>query len=99
MKTRQILSSVVSYCAFYVAFAQSPSAPGMLNGQGMEFIENKGQITDDQGHVRPDILYSGDAAGASIYLRKGGVSYVITKAANNENQEPETNNQEQKMRN
>ena len=47
-------------------------------GNGMEFIENKGQIVDIEGQLRPDILYMGDGGGAKVYLRKGGLSYVMT---------------------
>jgi hypothetical protein len=39
-----------------------------------DFIQNKGQITDDQGNLRPDILYNGSAGGAKIYLTKSGIS-------------------------
>ena len=64
----------------------------ILNKKTMEFIENKGQLTDAAGNLRPDILYIGDEAGAKIYLRKGGLSYVIVKtirAEENEDQEYE----------
>jgi len=47
-------------------------------GNGLEFIENRGQIVDMEGNLRPDILFVGDAGGAKIYLRKGAISYVLT---------------------
>jgi len=50
-----------------------------MRGNGMQFIENKGQIADMNNQLRPDILYMGDGGGAKIYLRKTGVSYVLTK--------------------
>jgi len=59
-------------------------------GNSLEFIENRGQIVDMEGNLRPDILYVGDGGGAKIYLRKGGVSYVLT--IDNEEEELETLN-------
>jgi len=48
-------------------------------GNNLEFIENRGQVVDMEGNLRPDILYVGDGGGAKIYLRKGGVSYVMSE--------------------
>ncbi|MBI2269968.1 MAG: hypothetical protein HYU69_06360 [Bacteroidetes bacterium] len=49
-----------------------------LRGNGLCFTPNKGQLTDTDGKLRPDVLYKGDGAGADIYLRKTGISYVYT---------------------
>jgi len=48
-------------------------------GNNLEFIANKGQIIDMEGNLRLDILYVGDGGGAKIYLREGGVSYVMSE--------------------
>jgi len=48
-------------------------------GNSLEFIENRGQIVDMEGNLRPDILYVGDGGGVKIYLRQGGVSYVMSE--------------------
>lgn len=66
--------------------AGNSSQPGTLNpeprttlkGSGMMFTQNKGQIVDMAQHLRPDILFKGDGGGADIYLRKTGVSYVLS---------------------
>lgn len=50
----------------------------LQRGNGLNFTQNKGQIADMSGNLRPDVLYYGDGAGADIYLRKAGVSYVYT---------------------
>ncbi len=55
-----------------------------LRGNGITFTENKGQVTDNQKHVRPDILYKGDGAGVDVYLRKTGVSYVLSNLVGSE---------------
>ncbi|MBI2270635.1 MAG: SBBP repeat-containing protein [Bacteroidetes bacterium] len=54
----------------------NPSAPHGLNGAGMNFTPNKGQIADMNGKFYPDVLYKGAGAGADVYLRKTGISYV-----------------------
>ncbi len=56
----------------YVANASS------LRGNGIEFIPNRGQVVDDRGQKRPDILYVADESNAKIFLRTGGISYVMT---------------------
>jgi len=52
-------------------------ATAQSSGDGLEFIENHGQIVDMEGNLRPDILFVADGGGAKIYLRKGVVSYVM----------------------
>src|SRR4051812_47526806 len=49
-----------------------------LHGNGMGFTPNKGQIIDLSGKLRPDILYKGSGAGADVYLRRTGISYVYS---------------------
>jgi len=48
-----------------------------IRGSGIAFTQNKGQLIDMDGKSRPDILYKGDFAGADIFLRKTGISYVF----------------------
>ncbi|MBI2272093.1 MAG: PKD domain-containing protein [Bacteroidetes bacterium] len=52
-----------------------------LRGSGMMFTQNKGQIIDMNKGLRPDILYKGEGGGADIYIRKTGVSYVLSNEA------------------
>lgn len=51
-------------------------ASDKLNGDGIRFTPNKGQIVDKDGRQCPDVLYKGDGGGGDIYLRKTGISYV-----------------------
>lgn len=44
---------------------------------GLRFTENKGQIIDTDGNLRPDILFKTQAAGADIYLTSQGISFVL----------------------
>jgi len=62
-----------------VAWCKAEGQGTALRGDGMNFIENKGQLVDMHEQLRPDILFTGDGAGAKVYLRKIGVSYVMTK--------------------
>ncbi len=43
------------------------------------FIRNNGQLVDDDGKARPDILYYASAKGVNIYIGYGGISYVFSK--------------------
>jgi PKD repeat protein len=54
----------------------NPSTP--LKGAGMLFTQNKGQLTDMDNRIRPDILYKSSSNGSDIYLRKAGLSYVFS---------------------
>ncbi len=65
-----------------------------LRGDGMQLTENKGQVVDMNGQLRPDILYTGDGGGAKVYLRKGGFSYVFTKTDGLKNFEPSIDKKE-----
>ncbi|MBI2270668.1 MAG: SBBP repeat-containing protein [Bacteroidetes bacterium] len=55
-----------------------PETRNLLNGSGLCFTPNKGQIADMEGKLCPDVLYKGETAGADIYLRKTGISYVYS---------------------
>lgn len=48
-----------------------------LNGNGIGFTPNKGQLIDVNGNLRPDILYKGDAGGMDVYIKQNGLSYVL----------------------
>lgn len=70
----------------FIFVAANSLAQEVSSHSSIEFIENKGQIVDMNHNSRPDILFVGDEGagkntkGAKIFLRKTGVSYVITKA-------------------
>lgn len=48
----------------------------------LQFTENRGQVRDDHGNARPDILYTASVSGATVYFRKDAVSYVFHEASN-----------------
>jgi len=43
------------------------------------FAENRGQITDIQGHPRPDIIYTAQHKNTTIFLSTTGISYQFTR--------------------
>ena len=81
-ETRPSKLAMLSIIIFFLALVRTEksfASAGKLRGNGIEFIQNKGQLIDDAGKTRPDILYRGDAGGANVYLRKGGISYVMNR--------------------
>ena len=77
--------------AFYsFSFGQTPQSHSTsdpinnvssgLHGSGMMFTPNKGQIVDTKQQLRPDVLFKGEGGGADIYIRKTGLSYVLSNA-------------------
>ncbi|MBI2270512.1 MAG: gliding motility-associated C-terminal domain-containing protein [Bacteroidetes bacterium] len=66
----------------YIASEKGQSSLSQnLRGSGMCFTENKGQIADMNGKLCSDILYRSESAGADIYIRKTGMSYVLNNSA------------------
>jgi hypothetical protein len=86
MNKIKIVSSILLIALTSHSFAQIKakssasgiSAKASLGSNGMLFTQNNGQIVDIAQHLRPDILFKGDGGGADIYLRKTGISYVMS---------------------
>lgn len=57
-------------------------ASKLLNTSGMIFIPNQGQLADDSGKLRSDVLYTAPTGNSNqAYLRKNGISYVFSNYA------------------
>ncbi len=69
----------------------SVATASSLRNNGIQFIENKGQIVDMNYRSRPDVLYVGEGGGSKIYLRKGGMSYVMSQFQRVNEKTPDTN--------
>lgn len=54
-------------------------ADEMMQQTGIRFQENRGQIVDTRGELRPEIAFVANAPGARLYFRNDGISYVFTK--------------------
>ncbi|MBL7892497.1 MAG: hypothetical protein JNL63_07700 [Bacteroidia bacterium] len=44
----------------------------------ISFTPNKGQIADMKGIVCPDVLYKSNGGDVDVFLRKSGISYVLS---------------------
>ncbi len=51
-------------------------------GGGTSFIENKGQVHDQNNQLRPDIIYYGASNGFNFHLTNNGLHYSICKYLN-----------------
>ena len=50
----------------------------------IEFVENKGQVIDNNNNLRPDVLYASEKSGEKVYLRKNGITHLICKSEEEE---------------
>lgn len=50
-----------------------------LSSNSLRFIENKGQIVDQNHRTRHDILFGGRSKGLTFHLRNNGISYQLFK--------------------
>lgn len=55
----------------------SPAINPKLNSPNVSFIENKGQVRDQNEQARPDVLFSGCTQGMVYHLRNNGISYQL----------------------
>ncbi|MBL1279261.1 MAG: HYR domain-containing protein [Fluviicola sp.] len=81
MKT--IVSLMFALMPFLAIFAQDGISQAQMT-QNLEsgkilYQENKGQIVDTKGDVRPDVLFTAFSKGVRTYFKKGGISYVFEK--------------------
>ena len=47
----------------------------LLTKSNVEFIENKGQVIDQHGTLRPDVLYYASVPDGLVFVTKNGVSF------------------------
>lgn len=57
----------------------SATAKGFSGRKALSMIENKGQVTDQNGHVRQDIDFKIAGAGLNVFLGKGSLHYQWIK--------------------
>lgn len=61
----------------YPAFANIPAPSFVVNS--LKFTQNKGQVLDEQGHVRQDILFTGQGEGVQFFLTRQGIIHSYKK--------------------
>jgi hypothetical protein len=60
------------------AGGHDPAGLGRGN-QGLVFLENRGQVLDENGRARPDILFMAKAGGVKVFVDAQGLSYQFEK--------------------
>lgn len=68
-----LLTTALALCIQHSAFGQNVT-PSV---QHLSFTENKGQVHDQNGEVRNDILFSGQTESSVFHLKQNGVSYQL----------------------
>jgi len=78
-----IIYANISYCQIPKNKIVPPSlkqaSSYSLSSTEIEFIENKGQLADQNGKLMPEVLYSSDAKGMKCYLTAKGMHFVFSK--------------------
>ena len=73
------------YIFFILLFASYARPQGAVLGKAslsklpVIFVENAGQIRDQNHNTRKDIVYAGQTGNISYYIRKNGISYQFSK--------------------
>lgn len=56
-----------------------PITPNISDQRSLCFIENKGQVVDQNRKQRPDVLFSGNDGEMVFHIKRTGISYQITE--------------------
>jgi len=80
---------ILFLCTGNQLFAYNPSSPKVQNFKTHQanFVENKGQLADENGRQSPDIKYYIHDRGVNVYCCPGKISFVFTRV------EKQTNDQ------
>jgi hypothetical protein len=76
MKTSFIPIFILLFCLHSNAQQRKPA---FKHRKALCFIENKGQVSDQNGKYRNDILYTLSGNGITLFLAKGGLHYQFNK--------------------
>jgi len=65
------------------ATTQSAStlSPSMVGQSGLEFLENKGQVVDDQGRKVESVRFTAHSQGAKLFLMPDRIAHVFIEAS------------------
>ncbi len=81
MVTRLSLILLFFLCiTIYQLFAENNTSFKIASNR--DFIENKGQIIDQNNKPNPGVLYLLNTPGMNVQLRKGGFSYDLYRISN-----------------
>ncbi|MBL7893627.1 MAG: hypothetical protein JNL63_13420 [Bacteroidia bacterium] len=65
-------------------------AKNWMQSQPVQFIENKGQMTDMEGKPVPFVLFKAEAPGLDMYVTEKGLTYIFIKAEEDENEKEDS---------
>jgi hypothetical protein len=74
---KSLLLSLVTFALVQQDLLAQEVKPSSVIRQNnpITFTENKGQVRDQNGSLRPDVLYGGAAGGMVYHLRRNGISF------------------------
>jgi hypothetical protein len=84
MKNLKILT-LFALIGLSPVFCSAGDPPSLKQGQNMlasrewGFLENRGQLKDENGNLLTDVKYYGHQGGISLYCKPGMLSFVFTK--------------------
>ncbi len=60
----------------------------LLPKSSLRFTENKGQVADRDGKLRPDILFTASSKGVKLFITANGIYYQFTRSFEKKDQLP-----------
>ncbi len=79
MRTKLFMLHAALLLCTFLSAKNNSLTPGSNYKTGFGFIENKGQIINQNHQPNPEALYVYDGAGIHVQLRKNGFSYEVMK--------------------
>jgi hypothetical protein len=78
------MNKLVGLFFLFVFFQEGSQAAVVSEGwkaQAFTVVENRGQITDTEGRLHPEILYTASAGNVRLFFTKSAVYYVYSSSA------------------
>src|ERR1035441_9638174 len=80
MALRKIIITALSVLFITHLYAGSPAGvKQFINQKDWNFVENKGQLSDGNGNLLPEIKFYGHQGGVNLYCKPGAIRFVFTK--------------------
>jgi len=83
MKTLRLFVLIALLCNSHSLKASNPTkVQQFINNKDWNFVENKGQLADQNRNLQSEIKYYGHQGGVYLYCKTGMLSFVFTKTDN-----------------
>jgi len=85
LRRKYLLCSFI--LVFFLSFSQKKTTSFVAgkNKDGISFIENKGQVCDQNYNSNPNVLFSGSDGKLVFHIKNNGISYQLNKTEKLEN--------------